>query len=70
MGGTIMGKEKQISSSRRTSTVAQKHTVKSEKKSTYAAIYPMMPRGYTAVQRAQLRKFERELYAGKTVTVE
>lgn len=65
-----MGKSKQVSSSHKTSTAAQKHTIKSEKKSTYAAIYPMMPRGYTAVQRAQLRKFERELYAGKTVTVE
>ena len=65
-----MVKGKRTSSSRRTSAVAQKHTVKSEKKSTYAAINPMMPRGYTAVQRAQLRKFERELYAGKTVTVE
>lgn len=65
-----MGKSKQVSSSHRTSTATQKHTIKSEKKSTYAAIYPMMPRGYTAVQRAQLRKFERELYAGKTVTVE
>lgn len=64
-----MGRSKQVNSSHRTSTTAQKH-INSVKKSMYAAVYPMMPRGYTAVQRAQLRKFERELYAGKTVTVE
>lgn len=28
-------------------------------------IYPMMPRRYTAFQREQLRKFERELLAGE-----
>ena len=65
-----MGKANRVSSSHANATAAQKHTVKSKKKSIYAAINPMMPRGYTAVQRAQLRKFERELYAGRTVTVE
>lgn len=65
-----MGKAKQVSSSHRPSITIQKYTLKSEKKKKYAAIYPMMPRGYTAVQRAKLRKFERELFAGKTVIVE
>ena len=37
----------------------QKETVK---------IYPMMPRGYNALERAELRKFERELMNGKFPT--
>ena len=27
-------------------------------------IYPMMPRGYTAVERSELRRFEKELLKG------
>lgn len=65
-----MGKAKHVSSSHRTSTTIQKHIEPGDKIKTYAVIYPMMPRGFTAVQRAQLRKFERELYAGRKVTVE
>ena len=70
MGGAIMDNGKLVSSSHRTSATIQKPATKSDKKKTYAAIYPMMPRGYTAIQRAQLRKFERDLYAGKIVRVE
>ena len=33
-------------------------------------IYPMMPRKYTAAQRAELRRFERDILAGKKITVE
>ena len=44
--------------------------VSRKEKIEYCEIFPMMPRGYTAVQRAQLRKFERELYSGWKVTVE
>ena len=65
-----MGKVKQVSSSQRTSATIQKHAVTGDKRKVYAIIYPMMPRGYTAVQRAQLRQFERELYSGRKVTVE
>lgn len=31
----------------------------------YVEIYPMMPRGFTATQRAELRQFERELLTEK-----
>lgn len=39
-------------------------------KETFVKIYPMMPRGYTAIQRALLRKFEKELFAGRKIKVE
>jgi CRISPR/Cas system CSM-associated protein Csm2 small subunit len=63
---------KTASSVRRTATVEKQHMEKGKKstKTVHAHIYPMMPRGYTAVQRAALRKFERELYAGMKVNVE
>lgn len=32
-------------------------------------VYPMMPRGYTAAQREQLRIFEKELLKGKKVAI-
>ena len=31
-------------------------------------IYPMMPRKYTAAERAELRKFEQEIMAGKKIS--
>lgn len=35
-----------------------------------AVVYPMMPREYTAIQRAQLRMFEKELLKGRKVSVD
>lgn len=65
-----MGILKKARTSPGASTTNQKNADNSNKKNKSAVIYPMMPRGYTAVQRAALRKFERDLYAGRTVTVE
>ena len=44
-----------------------KHRNKSENQ--YVEIYPMMPRRYTYVQRAELRKFERELLEGLKMNI-
>ncbi len=67
-----MARMKSYNYSRKTTIIEKHHNVKENKrnKTVYVEIYPMMPRKYTAVQRAQLRKFERELYAGKKVVVE
>lgn len=35
----------------------------------YVEIYPMMPRRYTYLQRAELRKFERELLQGQKINI-
>lgn len=48
-----MVKNKQVSSTHRTSTAKKGHTAEVHNKNVYAEIYPMMPRGFTAIQRAQ-----------------
>ena len=57
---------KAVSSHTRTSTLKRK--TKSQKSS--VEIYPMMPRKYTAAQRAALRKFEKELMTGRKVVID
>lgn len=61
-----MGMQKTISSHSKIST-ARKH--KKHHKSN-VTIYPMMPRKYTAFQRAALRKYEKQLMAGRKVIID
>ena len=57
---------KEVSSYSRTSSLRRK--VKTHKSN--VEIYPMMPRKYTAAQRAALRKYEKELMAGRKVVID
>lgn len=58
--GDIMAKTKMTSCKGQRRTPAAKKTT---------VVYPMMPRGYTAAQREQLRIFEKELLKGKKVVI-
>ena len=49
------------------SSSKKKNTVNNSKQ--IISVYPMMPRGYTAVQREKLRKFEKELLKGKRIKI-
>ena len=58
--GDIMAKRKTASCKEQRKTPAAKEIT---------VVYPMMPRGYTAAQREQLRVFEKELLKGKKVVI-
>ena len=57
-----MSKTKRIDSS-------YQKRIKESEKGKAVTIYPMMPRDYTAAQRARLRRFEQELLKGKKVNL-
>ena len=64
-----MPKSKTVSSSKKVASVRHQYARDGSRIIQHAEIYPMMPRGYTAAERAELRKFERELLKGRTIKI-